>query len=171
MIWEEHQPGNPPLSRSSHGVSVVKDTLYLFGGEHEARTPIGNEVYTFDLKDEKMEWKMIPTTGDIPSPRFGHAQCSIGDCLYVFGGRMGTAIDEKLLNDLYEFDTRTKLWSCVQSTGEPPSPRSYHSMVSHVLRALCGCYNGARACVFVCGAQRLGRLCPHDDDLGCSFGA
>ena len=26
-----------PKSRSSHGVSVISDTLYMLGGEHEAR--------------------------------------------------------------------------------------------------------------------------------------
>ena len=40
MKWKEIRT-NFPVSRSSHKISVVGDTLYMFGGEHEARTPIG----------------------------------------------------------------------------------------------------------------------------------
>ena len=73
---------------------------------------------------------MVEARGEIPSARFGHGQCSVGHCLYVFGGRMGTAVDEKLLNDLYKFDTQTSTWSRVSCSGEVPCERSYHSMVS-----------------------------------------
>ena len=43
---------------------------------------------------------------------------------------MGTAIDEKLLNDLYKLDTRTNVWSQVQVSGDVPCARSFHSMVA-----------------------------------------
>ena len=42
MKWTEGKVTSPagggPGSRSSHGVSVIGDTLYLWGGEHEAST-------------------------------------------------------------------------------------------------------------------------------------
>ena len=41
MKWSEIKT-NFPVARSSHKISVIGDTLYMFGGEHEARTPIGN---------------------------------------------------------------------------------------------------------------------------------
>ena len=46
---------------------------------------------------------------------------------------MGTAIDEKLLNDLYVLDTETNHWEQVVGATAgvpPPSPRSFHSTVS-----------------------------------------
>ena len=119
-----------PVSRSSHGVSIVDNTVYMFGGEHEARTPVANDLHSLDLSQATLEWRKVAVTGDVPSARFGHGQCSVGPFLYVFGGRQGTAIDEKLLNDLYKFDTRTNVWSQVHVSGDVPCARSFHSMVA-----------------------------------------
>ena len=46
-------------SRSSHGVSVVGDTLYIFGGEHSARNPIGAELNCIDLKSDQPKWTEV----------------------------------------------------------------------------------------------------------------
>ena len=121
-----------PVSRSSHRVSVIGDRLYMFGGEHEARTPVASQLHALDLTEgAEGDWTVVAAKGDIPSARFGHGMCSVGSSLYVFGGRMGTAIDEKLLNDVYKFDTVTSTWSKVTCSGAVPCERSYHSMVSH----------------------------------------
>ena len=71
---------------------------------------------------------MSPFTCD----RFGHSQSAVGKSIYVFGGRMGTSIDEKLLDDLWAFDTDSKTWSEVEAKdkeSESPSPRSFHTSV------------------------------------------
>ena len=63
-------PGVLPLSRSSHGISIIGDRLFMFGGEHEARTPVGSEVWALDLKtDGGMEWRALKAQGEPPSPR------------------------------------------------------------------------------------------------------
>ena len=77
------------------------------------------------------EWTQVPVSGGAPSPRFGHGFCSYDKYLCVFGGRQGTAIDEKLLNDFYMFDTGAGSWTCVSTSGDVPCPRSFHSMVSY----------------------------------------
>ena len=79
-------------------------------------------------------WRLVEAKGEIPSARFGHSMCAVGSSLFLFGGREGTAIDERLLNDLYRFDCETSTWSLVSSSGSLPCPRSYHSMVA----ATCG---------------------------------
>ena len=146
LKWTEIT-SNFPVARSSHKISVVGDTLYMFGGEYQARTPIGmsvdiqiiqssiitagSELQALNLTDGlKASWRVVETKGEPPSPRFGHGQCSVGSSLFVFGGRMGTAIDEKLLNDLYKFDCLTSTWSKISCSGSIPCERSYHSMVS-----------------------------------------
>ena len=71
---------------------------------------------------------MSPFTCD----RFGHSQSAVGKIIYVFGGRMGTSIDEKLLDDLWAFDTDSKTWSEVEAKDKEsgaPSPRSFHTSV------------------------------------------
>ena len=130
VTWTELNPSNPPLERSSHGVSIVGDTLYMFGGEHSARHPVNDTLYALDLGKPGQSWREVKVTGNPPVPRFGHAQAVLGDCIYIFGGRMGVAIDEKLLNDLFMFNTVTGVWSQVNQAGPLPSPRSFHKMVS-----------------------------------------
>jgi len=147
MKWTEIT-SNFPVARSSHKISVIGDTLYMLGGEYEARTPIGSELQALKLTDGlKADWAVVEAKGEIPSARFGHGLCSVGSCLFVFGGRMGTAIDEKLLNDLYKFDIKTSTWSKVACSGSVPCERSFHSMVS----------NGSSIYVFG-GCPAAGRL-------------
>ena len=129
MKWCEVQTNSAPLSRSSHGVSIIGDKLFMFGGEHEARTPVDNDVHVLELTTG--QWSKMVTSGTAPSPRFGHGQCVVGQSLYVFGGRQGTAIDEKLLNDIHMLDTVTGVWTEVSTSGDPPCPRSYHSIITH----------------------------------------
>ena len=136
MKWREcpvtNQNGNGPVSRSSHGVSIIGDTLYLWGGEHVARTPVDTNIWALDLSEEgSMEWRNVSCQGEPPSPRFGHSQCAMGGNVYVFGGRAGTAIDEQLMDDLHKWDPQTATWSVVPTRGgSAPCPRSYHSMVA-----------------------------------------
>ena len=83
------------------------------------------------MKEEgEAEWRLVEAKGDIPSARFGHSMCAVGSSLFMFGGREGTAIDEKLLNDLYKFDCETSTWSLVTCSGSVPCPRSFQSMVA-----------------------------------------
>lgn len=130
VSWTELKPSNPPLARSSHGVSIVGDTLYMFGGEHSARQPVNTTLYAVELGNPASVWREVTVSGVPPPPRFGHSQAVIGDCIYVFGGRVGTAVDEKLLNDLYMFNTKTGVWIEVIFKGSPPSPRSFQRMVA-----------------------------------------
>ena len=76
MKWTEGKVTSPagggPVSRSSHGVSVIGDTLYLWGGEHEARTPVDTNMWAVDLKKEgSMEWRVVPSKREPPSQRSG----------------------------------------------------------------------------------------------------
>jgi len=130
LVWKELKAGESPTERSSHGISVVGNSLYLFGGEHTARTPVPSILHVLDMNSSQLKWKTEEVGGNPPSPRFGHAQATIGDCIYVFGGRAGTQIDELLMNDLHKFDTKTRTWTTVDTRGDLPSPRSFHKMVA-----------------------------------------
>eukprot|EP00516_Mucochytrium_quahogii_P012817 CAMPEP_0203796920 /NCGR_PEP_ID=MMETSP0100_2-20121128/8283_1 /ASSEMBLY_ACC=CAM_ASM_000210 /TAXON_ID=96639 /ORGANISM=" , Strain NY0313808BC1" /LENGTH=329 /DNA_ID=CAMNT_0050702053 /DNA_START=1604 /DNA_END=2593 /DNA_ORIENTATION=- len=119
-------------ARSSHQVSAVGDVLYLFGGEHQPRTPIDSKLYSLTLGKDGVsgEWSQVEVKGEAPEPRVGHAQAVIGDKLYVFGGRQGVTMEEKPLGDLFCFDTKSKTWSACGTQGDSPCPRSFHQMVS-----------------------------------------
>merc|ERR1711892_851136 len=59
ISWTELKPSNSPLERSSHGVSIVGDTLYMFGGEFSARHPVNNILYALDLDKPGNAWREV----------------------------------------------------------------------------------------------------------------
>ncbi|CAA0842825.1 Galactose oxidase/kelch repeat superfamily protein [Striga hermonthica] len=110
--------GEGPGARSSHAITVVGQKAYSFGGEFVPRVPVNNHLHVFDLVD--WTWSVANAQGQIPPPRVGVSMSSIGETIYVFGGR-----DEahKELNEFYSFDTHTNTWAMLPSG---PAHRSYH---------------------------------------------
>ncbi len=57
----------PPASlhesqaRSSHTITAVGDTIYLFGGEHAPRVPIGSDVHAYNLQERV--WRKLQVCG------------------------------------------------------------------------------------------------------------
>jgi len=153
-----------PLPRSSHGVSTIPSTtssqdhgttrVYIYGGENVARTPLDDSQCTWcatqiESASENSEighvvwkWSLIDTPVMMvkPSKRIGHAQCTIGSSIYIFGGRCGISMGESCLQDMWELNCSIpgkEEWKkviyntnkgCASST--PPEPRSYHKMIS-----------------------------------------
>lgn len=133
--WQHVQAQNSPCARSSHSISVIGSRVFLFGGEHIARTPIDSTMFSIDLPisdSSSPVWQSIDVAGDKPVERIAHAQAVIGNCIYVFGGRQGVTMEEKPLNDLWRFDTLSSTWSFVQpkDSSKVPDARSFHTMVS-----------------------------------------
>ena len=59
------------VPRSSHGVSIIDDFLYVFGGELKAREPIGPELWSLKIQDGPTLWAEEPTSdGTYPPPRY-----------------------------------------------------------------------------------------------------
>ena len=137
-----------PCSRSSHGVSCIKiglkTCIVVIGGEHIARTPIEDSAQSVWFADQSSDggwkWRSIAASSKSsavsPPPRVAHAQTSIGDKIYIFGGRQGITMDEKPLSDMWVLDCSGSLgeetWSEVtySSGSSPPEARSFHKMVS-----------------------------------------
>lgn len=127
-----------PCTRSSHGVSMVKDgtRLIVLGGEHVARTPIegGSAYWAADSDGASWKWRLISATG-APPDRIAHAQAVHKDCVYVFGGRAGITMEEKAMNDLWKLDCSgaagEETWSQVpvKEGSSPPEARSFHRMI------------------------------------------
>jgi len=122
-----------PGARSSHGVSVIDDVLYVFGGEKVPRVPVDSTMWCVSLADQSKEksWGQCNVTSEtstVPVARLAHAHASIGDWIYIFGGRLGITMDESPLNDLHRFNVKSGVWENV--TGTPTaSARSFHRMV------------------------------------------
>ncbi|CAF0900894.1 unnamed protein product [Adineta ricciae] len=123
-----------PKARSSHTLTAIDNNLYVFGGEHEPRVPIDNDVWQFSISDN--HWKrLMVNSGDRPAARVGHAAAAVEHKLFIFGGRLSVDMKESTLNELYSFDVDLNEWTQYKKTSdaEPwPAKRSYHSMVSSV---------------------------------------
>ncbi|KAL4418744.1 hypothetical protein ABPG77_006417 [Micractinium sp. CCAP 211/92] len=150
MKWVELPGvGDVPEARSSHSLTAVGDVLYVWGGEHAPRVPIGSDMYAYDLRERA--WRKLQTSGTPPCLRNAHAAAAVGDHIYVFGGRSGIDIGEGSLKDLHRFDTASRSWSEVQlAAGSPvPPARSYHAMAA----------TGGKLYLFGgCGTGSTGRL-------------
>ncbi|KAI1465339.1 uncharacterized protein F4812DRAFT_438344 [Daldinia caldariorum] len=69
------------------------------------------------------------TTGQEPHPLVGATTTILGDKLYVFGGRiLSRSRPAPLTSDLYELDLIRRHWTKVETTGDIPPPRYFHSM-------------------------------------------
>jgi Galactose oxidase, central domain len=131
-----------PCTRSSHGVSAIirsdgTQGLFVYGGEHVARTPIESNDAGWICDNNMTQWKCVdcsPETNNGPPPRVAHAQATYDNrCVYVFGGRTGIGMQESPLDDMWLFDTITETWSKVEPDvdgGDPvPAARSFHRMI------------------------------------------
>ena len=69
------------------------------------------------------------TTGREPHPLVGATTTILGDKLYVFGGRvLSRNRPAPLTADLYELDLIRRHWTKLETTGDIPPPRYFHSM-------------------------------------------
>ena len=133
-----------PLGRSSHGVSYLSKTqqLFVYGGEHVARTPLEEQsqngrdkIYGWvaDLKDQVWKGLSVNNNSDVivPPLRIAHAQAvhTASQIVYIFGGRAGIQMQEDAMNDLWAWDPSTQLWIEVTTQGFAPEARSFHRMI------------------------------------------
>ena len=69
------------------------------------------------------------TTGREPPPLVGATTTILGDKLYVFGGRvLSRSRPAPLTSDLYELDLIRCHWTRLETGGDVPPPRYFHSM-------------------------------------------
>lgn len=69
------------------------------------------------------------TTGREPHALVGATTTILGDKLYVFGGRiLSRSRSAPLTSDLYELDLIRRHWTKLETAGDVPPPRYFHSM-------------------------------------------
>ncbi|MCJ1453437.1 hypothetical protein MMC28_003784 [Mycoblastus sanguinarius] len=67
-------------------------------------------------------------TGQEPHALVGATTTILGDKLYVFGGRVLSRRRPQLTSDLYELDLVRRQWTKVETAGDKPPPRYFHSV-------------------------------------------
>ncbi|KAL9610165.1 MAG: hypothetical protein Q9167_005119 [Letrouitia subvulpina] len=66
-------------------------------------------------------------TGKEPHALVGATTTILGDKLYVFGGRQLSRRRPPLTSDMYELDLVKRHWTKIETTGDIPAPRYFHS--------------------------------------------
>ncbi|XP_044199849.1 host cell factor 2 isoform X2 [Thunnus albacares] len=139
-LWKKLKPraprnGLPPCPRIGHSLTLVANKCYLFGGlANDSEDPNGNVPrYMGDLYELELQsvsgvrgWSIPETKGGGPPARESHtsvAYTGLGSPkLYIFGGMHGCRLD-----DLWQLDLDTMVWSVPETRGSTPVPRSLHS--------------------------------------------
>jgi hypothetical protein len=84
-IFPSSTPLPSPFPRNGHVVSATASSagkLFLFGGV--AHGSLRNDLYVLSTGD--LSTTLLKTSGEVPSPRYGHAGARIGDTLLIWGG-------------------------------------------------------------------------------------
>ncbi|KYR00543.1 hypothetical protein DLAC_02556 [Tieghemostelium lacteum] len=121
------QGPNQPPKFARHTAVPIRNRIFVFGGFD------GSGVY-FDLAifdTEKYTWSLPTVSGTPPRSRTNHASAVVGKDLYVFGGiNRDGRFELQDLDEFYVLDTQTFEWKEVQATGDIPSARCGHRLVS-----------------------------------------
>ena len=95
--------------------------MYIWGGRNDDN--LCNVLYSFDPKS--LCWSRPKVTGSIPGARDGHSACVVNNSMYIFGG---------FVDDLNEFSCDVHClnfdkmeWRFIQTFGQPPSFRDFHT--------------------------------------------
>jgi hypothetical protein len=130
--------GREPHPLVGATTTILGDKLYVFGGRRLSRTrpQLTSDLYELDLV--KRHWTKIEARGDIPSARYFHSVCPLGDTKLVCYGGMspatpssnqatavlqGTPADAQpevvVMSDIHIFDAPTRTWMYVPSSDSP----------------------------------------------------
>ncbi|KAF8499876.1 hypothetical protein F5888DRAFT_1633488 [Russula emetica] len=89
--WSAHAPpfrqSLSPFLRNSHALSAsatAAGELFLFGGYVRSSKSPSNDLYVISTRD--FSANLLKTTGDVPSPRYGHSAVLSSTILLIWGG-------------------------------------------------------------------------------------
>lgn len=127
--------GREPSPLVGATTTILGDKLYVFAGRRISRNRpvLTQDLYELDLL--RRHWTKLEIKGDIPSPRYFHSVCALGDNkLVCFGGmsaEQGAEQNENqetqvmVMADIHIYDVPTHTWMEV-ATAKSPQGRYAH---------------------------------------------
>lgn len=110
-----------PFQRYGHTAVTYNKKIYIWGGRNDESAC--NILFSFDTKTQR--WEKPPVYGSIPEARDGHTACVVNNNMYIFGG-FEYYIDQ-FTCALFCLNLDTLIWTYIQTFGNPPSYRDFHS--------------------------------------------
>ncbi|KAG1701634.1 hypothetical protein DVH05_010938 [Phytophthora capsici] len=137
ISWEEITPQdtgseahpNWPSARDGHSMCLLPagkqaPRLIVFGGNGQLNDERMNDVWVFDMEIHR--WTLLQCYGDIPPPRSYHTAHTVGEFLFVVGGRTAESED----GSVYMLNVQTAEWFKVPVPDDHAlTPRAWHSSV------------------------------------------
>lgn len=93
-------PSPSPFPRYGHSlppICTASGELFIFGGL--VKENVKDDLYSFSTTNTSCS--MVQTSGDVPSPRVGHASALVSSVLIIWGGDTKTSDADKQDNALY----------------------------------------------------------------------
>ncbi len=127
-VWELRQPSNPPYGRSMHGMVYGDGKIYVYGGYNDNLTePYLGDFWVYDPYDGfSGSWQLIDAA-PAPGLRYGMGLAWYSGKLYFYGGFQpdsSTTNDGYNMNDFWEYDPATGIWTDITPASTDPQP--YH---------------------------------------------
>ncbi|GBP31645.1 Kelch domain-containing protein 3 [Eumeta japonica] len=123
--------GMVPYAKDGHSACVINNKMYIFGGFDYHTDQYSQEVHYLDL--DKLQWKFVHATGEVPCHRDFHTAVAYGNRMYVFGGRGDvsnssfTTDEEVYCPELFYLDIVEEKWYKIIPYGKEPQGRRSHS--------------------------------------------
>lgn len=141
-----------PSKRRLAAASTISNGFIVTGGSVVSGQFL-DEVWAYIETEETPPEKEYTITwkkgADIPVTSLQHhASASVGNDVYVFGGRKNGGALVNVTNDLWKYSTEDDTWELLTTPSPKPSPRNGHKMVSinHLLYVIGGVdVNGQRS--------------------------
>ena len=132
--------GKKPSTGFLHQAVVVEDRkLIILGGSKDGK--LLSDLHMMDLTSDGYHWESPTVSGTIPTMRYWHSLCAIGNTIVLFGGYC----EGGRLNDMYYLRVHGSLyeWTLIEPSGCIPSIRCSHSAVPYKNQMLVfGGYDG-----------------------------
>ncbi|KAI0267956.1 hypothetical protein BGY98DRAFT_374637 [Russula aff. rugulosa BPL654] len=128
--WSAHAPQSgpspSPFPRYCHSLTAIATAageLFLFGGYVRDRT--SSDLYVISTRD--FSTTLLQTSGEIPTPRYGHRVALIGTTLLICGGKQDSWDFVPNHDSLSLLNLESREWSRVVVNGPGPGGHCYHT--------------------------------------------
>ncbi len=115
--------GTVPLNRFGHAAVVVKNSMFVIGGWNGHDTM--DDIYQYNFIS-KLWFDIRRIKGVRPTPRYRHSAVNYKNQIIIFGG---VDTSKQRFNDLFIFDTSTRLWEEIKASGVLPLQRTFHKSI------------------------------------------